>query len=123
MTIKVKRVGLPPELEAIVSAYASAIVAGDDRLAATFVEERATASLSAAMEHIASMRPLKGVEVIARARLGFQYIVKLRFRSGAGSGLVFQTRWHRGSVGVWRLIEIEDSGSQSPWKKAGGAAR
>jgi hypothetical protein len=117
MTIKVKRTGLPLELEAAVAAHAAALVAGDDCGAASFVEERAAGAADAAIARAASMRPFRGFEVIARARLGFQYIVKLRLAGVAGAMMTLQNRWHRESGGAWRLIEIEDAGLRSPWKK------
>jgi hypothetical protein len=117
MTIKVKRTGLPPELEAAVTAHAAAMAAGDERGAAAFVDERAASAANAAIARAASIRPLSGCEVIARARLGLHYIVKLRLTGAAGAKVTLQNRWHQESGGAWRLIEIEDAGLRSPWKK------
>jgi len=117
MKIKVKRTGFPPELEAAVTAHAAAIMAGDDRGAANFVDDSAAASAHALIVRAASMRPFSGAEVVARARLGFHYIVKLRLTGGAGAILTLQNRWHRDHGGAWRLLEVEDAGAQSPWKK------
>ena len=118
MTIKVKRTGLPPELEAAVGAYAAALAAGDERGVSAFVDERAAEAERAMLARAASMRPAGRVEVIARARLGFQYIVKLRLMgAAAGATMTLQCRWHREDGGAWRLIEIEDIGLRSPWKK------
>ncbi len=117
MTIKVKRTGLPEELEAAVASHAAAIAAGDDRDAMVFVEERAAIAAGGALERVSAMRPLTGFKVIARARLGAHYIVKLRLIGKAGTTMTLQNRWHQQSGGEWRLIEIEDTGSVSPWKK------
>jgi hypothetical protein len=117
MTIKVKRTGLPAELEAAVTVHAAAIAAGDERHAMAFVEERAAIAAGATMARLSAMRPLTDVKVIARARLGAHYIVKLRLIGEVGTTMTLQNRWHQESGGAWRLIEIEDAGSGSPWKK------
>jgi hypothetical protein len=117
MTIKVKRTGLPEELEAAVASHTAAITAGDDRDAMVFVEERAAISAAGSLERVSAMRPLTGVKVIARARLGAHYIVKLRLIGEAGMTMTLQNRWYQTSRGAWRLIETEDAGSGSPWKK------
>src|ERR1700730_15395038 len=117
MTIKIRRMGAPPELEAAVAAHAAALVAGDERGAAAFGGARAIAAHAAAIAPAASIRPFGRDEVIARARLGFHYIVKLRLTGRAGATMTLQNRWHRESGGAWRLIEIEDAGFRSPWTK------
>lgn len=116
MSIKVKRTGLPQELETAIAAYAAALAAGDQGGAAALVDGRAAAA-SAVHARAASRRPFDRYEVIARARLGFQYIVKLRLAGAAGATMTLQTRWHREDGGAWQLIEIEDLGLQSPWQK------
>ena len=116
MAIKVKRTVFPAELADAVAAHATALVAGDDGGAAKFVNDRAAAAFGAAIKRGASMRPFKGYEVIARARLGFQYIVKVRVHGAAGD-LTLQNRWHEEGNGDWRIVEVEDLGLQSPWKK------
>ena len=104
MTIKIKRTGCPPELEAAVIAHAVAIVAGEDRVAATFVNDRAQKAFGAVLRRAASMRPFNRYEVIARARLGFQYLVKLRLHGRAGD-LTLQNRW-AAHADEWRIVEI-----------------
>jgi hypothetical protein len=125
MTIKVKRTGLPPELEESVMAHAAAMVAGDEGRAAKFVDDVAKVKSSLITEMVESgaireSAKLSGkftsYEVIARARLGFQYLVKLRLH-GDDADLNLQNRWHQTNGGDWRIAEIEDIGSQSPWKK------
>jgi hypothetical protein len=122
MTIKVKRTGTPPELETAVGAYAAALAAGDERGAAALVDGRAAEAASVVHARAASMRLTGRIEVIARARLGMQYIVKLRLTGAAGAAMTLQSRWHREDGGAWRLIEIEDAGLRSPWKKPEGSA-
>ena len=115
MTIKFKRTACPPELEAAVIAQAAASVAGDDCGVAAFVSGRAQDAFGAVLQRVASMRPFDRYEVIARARLGFQYLVKLRLRGKAGD-LNLQNRW-AADGDEWRIAEIEDLGLHSPWKK------
>jgi hypothetical protein len=115
MTIKFKRTSCPPELEAAVIAHAAASAAGDDRGAVHFVNNRAQAAFGAMLQRASSMRPFDRYEVIARARLGFQYLVKLRLHGKAGD-LNFQNRW-AADGDEWRIVEIEDLGLRSPWKK------
>jgi hypothetical protein len=116
MTIKVKRTGLPPALEQAVAEHAAAIVAGDDRGAAKFADDRAAAESEAAIRQAATLGPFGGYEIIARARLGFQYIVKIRL-TGSRGDLNLQTRWHRLDGDAWAIAEIENIGLESPWKR------
>jgi hypothetical protein len=116
MAITVKGTVFPPELADAVAAHAAAMVVGDEGGAAKFVNDRAAAAFGAAIKRGASMRPFTSYEVIARARLGFQYIVKVRAHGTAGD-LTLQNRWHKEDDGNWRIVEIEDLGLQSPWKK------
>jgi hypothetical protein len=115
MTIKFKGTACPPELEAAVIAHAAASVAGDDCGAAAFVSGRAQDAFGAVLQRASSMRPFDRYEVIARARLGFQYLVKLRLHGKAGD-LNLQNRW-AADGDEWRIVEIEDLGLRSPWKK------
>ncbi len=116
MTIKVKRTGLPAELEAAVTDHAAAMAAGDGAGAEKFASDRATAAHSEAMRRAASMRPFSSYEVIARARLGFHYLVKVRLSGDAGD-LTVQNRWFQEDGGAWQIAEVDDLGQQSPWKK------
>jgi hypothetical protein len=116
MTIKVKHTGLPPELALAVAEHAAAFVAGDDHVVAKFAGDRAMAESDATIRRAATLRPFGRYEIIARARLGFQYMVKLRL-SGKRGDLNLQTRWHQVDGGTWAIVEIEDIGLESPWKR------
>jgi hypothetical protein len=116
MTIKVKHTALPPELELAMAEHAAALVAGDDRGAAKFADDRAAAESDATIQRAATLGPFGGYEIIARARLGFQYIVKLRL-AGKRGDLNLQTRWHQSDGGAWAIAEIENIGLESPWKR------
>ena len=103
-------------MEQAVAEHAAAIVTGDDRGAAKFVDDRAAAESEAAIRQAATLGPFDGYEIIARARLGFQYIVKLRI-AGKRGDLNLQTRWHQIDGGAWAIAEIENIGLESPWKR------
>jgi hypothetical protein len=116
---------LPAELEEAIAEHAAAIVAGDENRSAKFVDDVAKAQSSPTTEIVESgaiwesAKPsgkFTSYEVIARARLGFQYLVKLRLR-GVDGDMNLQNRWHQTKGGDWRIVETEDIGSQSPWKK------
>jgi hypothetical protein len=116
MLTKIKRTGLPPELEAAVADHAASVAAGDEPGTAKFASDRAAASHGAALKRAASMRPFSSYKVIARARLGFHYLVKVRLSGDAGY-LTVQTRWLQAEGGEWRIAEVDDLGLQSPWQK------
>ena len=109
--------GVPPaaELEAAVTDHAAAMVAGDGAGTEKFATDRAAAAHSEAMRRAASMRPFSSYEVVARARLGFHYLVKVRLSGNAGD-LTVQNRWFQDG-GAWQIAEVDDLGQQSPWKK------
>jgi hypothetical protein len=110
------RVARPSELLAAVEAYSKALVAGDERTSEAFVAPAALAAHRAALIRSAAIRPFDQAVTLARARIGFQYIVKIRFTSPRGH-LELQNRWREESDGRWRIVEVEDLGLRSPWKK------
>jgi hypothetical protein len=116
MALKHFREVVPPELAATIDAHARAVVAGDTDGAEACVGNSAIEAHRAAIARIASMRPVLRFTVIARARMGLQYIVKVRFEGAAGA-VTMQNRWGQGDDGVWRIVEVEDLGLRSPWTK------
>jgi hypothetical protein len=107
---------VPDELLQAIDRHAGAIIAADNSAAERFVEERAIEAHRAALARINSDGRPSAFEVIARARLGRHYIVKIRFRREGESMAVIQGRWrHEG--GCWRITEVEDLGLHSPWKR------
>ncbi|MGH7918246.1 MAG: hypothetical protein ACREQE_12305 [Candidatus Binataceae bacterium] len=106
---------IPSELLVAVDAYCNAIVRGDARAAEAFVSAPALPDHRATMARGAGMGPFDRAATLARARVGFQYIVKVRI-SGAAGRFDLQNRWHE-TDGTWRIVEIEDLGMRSPWKK------
>jgi hypothetical protein len=102
-----------PELEQAIEAHARAVLSDDRDAAEKFVAERGLESHRAAMAALAGLRPLDSSAVLARARIGFQYIGKVRF-AGARGKAVWQGRW--ANQGGWKIVEVEDlSGKRSAW--------
>jgi hypothetical protein len=107
---------IPDELLQAIDVHARAIIAGDSPTAERFVEERANEAHRAALARINSGARPSAFEVIARARLGGHYIVKIRFLRDQKSVAAIQNRW-RCEDGRWGIAEVEDLGLHSPWKK------
>ncbi len=103
-----------PELEEAVETHARAILGGDQSGADAFVASTALENHRAAFAEADARRPLHSFELLARAKIGRQYICKVRFR-GAGGILTLQGRWRCESDGKWRLAEVEDLGKHVPW--------
>lgn len=89
---------------------------GDAAAGSKIVATEAIASHREAFARAAEKQPWEGYELIARARLGFQYIAKIRFHSSSGD-LTLQCRWREAADGAWHIAEIADIGLRSPWLK------
>ena len=111
-----RRVHFPDSLYEAITVYAEAIVKGDADAGSKIVASEAIASHREACARTAEKRPWDGYELIARARLGFQYIAKLRFQGSHGD-LTLQCRWREAADGAWQIAEIADVGLRSPWLK------
>ena len=107
----------PDDLNAAVEEHARAIAGGDGEAAAAFVEARARQAHEAALARISALGRIAGFEIIARARLGFHYLVKVRFHGASGGAVALQNRWRQEDGPKWRIAEVDDLGVQSPWKK------
>src|ERR1700691_2373389 len=122
MEIKVKRTNFPAAMRAAVAEFAAAMTASDEAGAAAWTSAAARDALTAAFARTAQIRPWTKYTVIAQARLGFQYIVKVRFEGAAG-GASMQCRWActdddaAEKTGAWRIVELDDLGVHSPWKR------
>lgn len=114
-----------PELDQAIEAHARAFLADDREAGERFVAERGLKSHRAAMAAAADRRPLASFEVLARAKIGFQFIAKVRW-SGAAGKVVLHNRWSEERPGNWKIVEVEDlSSKRSPWSDIPplGAAR
>jgi hypothetical protein len=111
-----RRVHFPDSLYQAISAYAEAIIRGDAGAGSKQVATEALASHREAFARAAEKEPWEDYQLIARARLGFQYIAKVRFHGSSGD-LVLQCRWREAAGGAWQIAEIADIGLRSPWLK------
>ncbi|MBE3604221.1 hypothetical protein IMX07_11365 [bacterium] len=116
MALKIRRTVVPVELNEAVAAHAAATVVNDAAEASRYIDARAAEAVAAALGRAGALRPFIRYEVLARARLGFHYLVKVKFIGRSGD-LILQNRWSRTANGDWRLIECDDLGVKSPWKK------
>ncbi|HEY2524594.1 MAG TPA: hypothetical protein VGI29_06010 [Candidatus Binataceae bacterium] len=89
-----------------IAAHARAVVAGDVGAAEGCVRPAALEAYRAAIGAAASLGPFDGYAAPALARLGTQYISKVRFTGARGSALM-QIRWARESDGRWQIAEAE----------------
>jgi hypothetical protein len=104
-----------PDLDNAVEAHARAFLADDRAAAERFVAERGIASHRAAFTSASAKRPFQSFEVLARARIGFQYVAKVRW-TGAGGTFTSQNRWSNEDNRGWKIVEVEDlSVKRSPW--------
>jgi hypothetical protein len=104
-----------PDLDAAIEAHAKAFLAGDENAAEQFVAPRGLETHRASAAHALSKRPFASFETLARAKIGFQYISKMRW-NGAHGRVVHQNRWSQEDSGKWKIVEVEDlSEKRSAW--------
>jgi hypothetical protein len=111
-----RRTVVPIELDESVAGHASAFSHGDERAAERFVVNAALEAHRAAFARSSALSAPREFEVLARARLGLHYVVKVRFHRD-GREVALQNRWRREPDGTWRIVEVEDLGLRSPWTK------
>lgn len=111
-----RRTRVPIELDESVGGHASAFAHGDDRAAEGFVASGALEAHRAASARSLKLGAPREFEVLARARLGLHYVVKVRFHRD-GREVLLQNRWRIEPDGTWRIVEVEDLGLRSPWIK------
>jgi hypothetical protein len=111
-----RRVHFPESLYEAITVYAKAVMKGDADAGSKIVAAEAFPSHQEAFARAAEKQPWDHYELIARARLGFQYIAKVRFHGSQGD-LTLQCRWRETAEGAWQIAEIADVGLRSPWLK------
>ena len=122
MEIKVRRTTFPSAMREAVTAHAAAIVAGDVQGASRGVDAAAQDAFSGVIARLAGLGQLKEYEVLAEARLGLQFIVKVRYH-GAKRDSTVQYRWAATNDApsrtdpAWRIVDLEDLAVRSPWLK------
>lgn len=103
------------DLRAAIAAHAAALAAGDSATAEKFVLPQALETHRKAAAEIARIPQPAKVETLALAKVGFQYISKLRFTNGAAMRRVLY-RWRKEADGKWVIVSVEDTtGKRSSW--------
>jgi hypothetical protein len=114
--LKKRRTMVPIELDESVAGHARAFSHGEDRAAERFVVSAALEAHRAASARSSALGAPCEYEVLARARLGLHYVVKVHFHRD-GREVLLQNRWRMEPDGAWRIVEVEDLGLRSPWTK------
>ena len=111
-----RRTVVPIELDEAVAAHARAFAHGDERAAERFITKTALEAHRTAFARSSALGVARDFEVLARARLGLHYVVKVRFHRD-GREVLLQNRWRMEPDRTWRIVEVEDLGLRSPWIK------
>src|ERR1700730_3257613 len=103
------------ELRAAIAAHAKALGAGETAAAETFAQPGAIDAYREVAAEIARVAEPRRVEDLALAKIGAQYISKIRI-VGAGSHRRVLYRWRREVDGAWVIAGVEDTtNKRSPW--------
>jgi hypothetical protein len=103
-----------PALEDAIAALIDALAKGDAPAAETLVSDSARDAFKGLAGAAFGSGPAQLIERLGFARIGFHYMMKLRFVAGSAK-ITWLLRW-REEDGHWRLASIEDlSGKRSPW--------
>jgi hypothetical protein len=102
-----------------IAAHALAVRAGDAGAAESYVTPAALEAYRLAMNEVMALGPFDRHEAPALARLGTDYISKVRF-AGARGNAVMQIRWRRDGASRWRIAEAEYfAPGRTPWTGVG----
>jgi hypothetical protein len=106
----------PPELLEAIAAHARAVLAGDIETAERYVVPGALGTYRTAFAEAARLGPFDAYAAPGLARLGTQYISKIRFESACSSALM-QVRWTCDKDGArWLVAEAEYfPPGRTPW--------
>ena len=103
------------DLRDAIATHAAALAAGDSAKAEAFVLPVAIETYRQAAAEIARIEQPRKVETLALAKIGFQYISKLRFTNGGAMRRVLY-RWRKETDGKWVIVSVEDTtGKRSSW--------
>ena len=105
---------ITPLREAIAT-HSAALAAYDSAKAEAFALPGAIEAHRQAAAEIAHIgQPVK-IETLALAKVGFQYMSKIRFTNGAAMRRVLY-RWRKEAEGNWLIVGVEDTtGKRSSW--------
>jgi hypothetical protein len=103
------------DLREAIAAHAAALAAGDSTAAEKFVIANAIETHRQTAAEISRIPKPAKVEKLALAKVGFQYISKLRFTNGNAMRRVLY-RWRKEADGKWVIVSVEDTtGKRSSW--------
>jgi hypothetical protein len=103
------------DLRDAIATHAAALAAGDSTTAEKFILPNAIETHRQAAAEIARIPQPAKVETLALAKIGFQYISKLRFTNGDAMRRVLY-RWRKEADGKWVIVSVEDTtGKRSSW--------
>ncbi|MGC2493979.1 hypothetical protein [Candidatus Binatus sp.] len=105
------------DLREAIATHAAALAAGDSATTEKFVLPQALETHRQAAAEIARIaKPVK-VETLALAKVGFQYISKIRFSGGNETAMRrVLYRWRKEADGKWVIVSVEDTtGKRSSW--------
>jgi hypothetical protein len=103
------------ELRESIAAHADALASGDVAAAEKFVLAAALGTHREAAAKIAQLPRPVAIETPALAKIGFQYIAKVKFINGDTMRRVLY-RWRKEPDGRWLIVSVEDTtGKRSPW--------
>jgi hypothetical protein len=105
------------DLRDAIATHAAALAAGDSTTAEKFVLPQAIETHRQAAAEIARIPQPAKVETLALAKIGFQYISKLRFTGGNENAMRrVLYRWRKEADGKWAIVSVEDTtGKRSSW--------
>jgi hypothetical protein len=103
------------DLRAAIATHAESLAAGDSVNAEAFALRSAIEAYRQAAAEIARIAEPVKVEALALAKVGFQYISKIRFSNGEAMRRVLY-RWRKEPNGKWLIVSVEDTtGKRSSW--------
>jgi hypothetical protein len=103
------------DLRETIATQAAALAAGDSAKAEAFALPSAIEAYRHAAAEIARIPKPVEVEALALAKVGFQYISKLRFTNANAMRRVLY-RWRKEADGTWLVVGVEDTtGKRSSW--------
>ena len=103
------------DLHEAIATHAAALASGDSAKAEAFVLASAIETHRQAAAEITKIAQPRKVETLALAKIGFQYISKLRFTTGDAMRRVLY-RWRKEAEGKWVIVSVEDTtGKRSSW--------
>lgn len=103
------------ELRETIAAHAKAIADGDIGGAEKYAHRDAIDAYRQTAAEIARLQKPLAVETLALAKIGGQYISKLRI-VGTGAHRRVLYRWRKDAGGTWMIAGVEDTtNKRSPW--------